>query len=100
MSEGAPVINCRLATLGAPMSLQLRPTILAMRNWFALRFAATEKSPSARLPLFECGDRRIAQDKFLQVIRHTNARLQKPFCGVYALIQGVTSKGRQDVPSR
>jgi hypothetical protein len=62
-----------------------------------LRFAAAEKSPSARLRLFECGDRRIAQDKFFQVIGHTSARLQKPLCGVYALIQGVTSKGPQSV---
>jgi hypothetical protein len=99
MPEGAPVIDCWLAAFRAPMSLQLRSTILAMRNGLALRFAAAEKSPSARLRLFECGDRRIAQDKFFQVIGHTSARLQKPFCGVYALIQALVSKRLQNVTS-
>jgi len=42
--------------------------------------------------LFECGDRGIAQDKFFQFIGHTIARLQKPLCGVYALIQGVNGQ--------
>jgi hypothetical protein len=38
--------------------------------------------------LFDCRDRRITQDKFFQFIGHTTARLQKPLCGVHALIQG------------
>jgi hypothetical protein len=60
-----------------------------MRNGRALSFVPTEKSPSARLRLFDCGDRRIAQDKFFQFIGHTRGRLQKPFGEVYGLIQGV-----------
>jgi len=60
-----------------------------MCNGRALSFAPTEKSPSARLRLFDRGDRRIAQDKFFQFIGHTTIRLQKPFCGVYAMIQDV-----------
>jgi hypothetical protein len=44
------------------------------------------------LRLFDCRDRRIAQDKFFEFIGHTNARLQKSFCEVYGLIQGVMSK--------
>jgi len=63
-----------------------------MRNGRALSFAPTEKSPSARLRLFDRGDRRIAQDKFFQFIGHTSGRLQKPFCGVHALIQGVNNQ--------
>jgi hypothetical protein len=53
------------------MSLQLRSAILTMRNGLALLFAPAEKSPSARLRLFKCGDRRIAQDKFFQLIGHS-----------------------------
>jgi hypothetical protein len=57
-----------------------------------LSFAPAENSLSARLRLFDRRDRRIAQDKFFEFIRHTNARLQKPFRKVYGLIQGVMSK--------
>ena len=74
------------------MSLQLRSAILTMRNRWALSFAPAENSPSARLRLFDRRDRRIAQDKFFQFIGHTRARLQKPFCEVYGLIQDGMSK--------
>jgi hypothetical protein len=63
-----------------------------MRKGRALSFAPTEKSPSSRLRLFDRGDRRIAQDKFLQLIGHTKRQDTKTFCGVYALIQGLMSK--------
>jgi hypothetical protein len=81
-----------LAAFRAPMSLQLFSAILTMRKWRALSFAPAEKSSSARLRLFDCRDRRIAQDKFFQFIGHTSARLQKPLYGVYALIQGVNEQ--------
>jgi hypothetical protein len=42
--------------------------------------------------LFDCGDGGIAQDKFLQFIGHTSARLQKPLRRVYAMIQGVNEQ--------
>src|SRR4029077_758730 len=92
VSEGAPVIDCRLAGFCAPMSLQLCDTILTMRNQWALLFSPAKKSLPRRCRLFDCGDRRIAQDKFFQFIGHTSARLQKPLCGVYALIQGVNEQ--------
>jgi len=63
-----------------------------MRNLWALNFAPAKKTPSARRRLFDCRDRRIAQDKFFQFIGHTSARLQKPFCEVYGLIQGVNEQ--------
>src|SRR5438876_2748650 len=63
-----------------------------MRKGRALSFSSAEKSSSARWRLFDCRDRRIAQDKFFQFIGHTSARLQKPFCRVYALIQGVNGQ--------
>jgi hypothetical protein len=96
VSEGAPIIDCRLAAFRAPMSLQLCSAILTMRNGLALSFASTEKSPSSRLRLFDCRDRRIAQDKFFEFIGHTNTRLQKHFCEVYGLIQGVISRRVRD----
>jgi hypothetical protein len=60
-----------------------------MRKGRALSFSSAEKSPPARRRLFDCRDRSVAQDKFFQFIGHMRARLQKPFCEVYALIQGV-----------
>ena len=92
MSEGAPIIDCRLAAFRAPMSLQLRSAVLTMRKRLALSFTPAEKSSSTRLRLFDCRDRRVAQDKFFKFIGHTNARLQKSFCEVYGLIQGVMNK--------
>jgi hypothetical protein len=65
-----------------------------MCNGLALLFTSAEKSPSTRLRLFDCRDRGIAQDKFFQFIGHTSARLQKPFRGVYALIQGFNEQAR------
>jgi len=53
-----------------------------------LSFAPAENSPSARLRLFDRGDRRIAQDKFFQFIGHTRARLQKIFSASTALKPG------------
>src|ERR1700745_1043564 len=98
--EGAPIIDCRLAAFRAPMALQFRSAILTVRNRWALSFAPAEKPPAARLRLFDCGDCRIPQDKFFQFIGHTSARLRNPLCGVYALIQGVTSKGTARCASR
>jgi hypothetical protein len=63
-----------------------------MRDRWPLAFSSTKESFPTRLRLFECGDRGIAQDKFFQFIGHTIARLQKPLCGVYALIQGVNGQ--------
>jgi hypothetical protein len=90
--ERAAIIDRRLAAPRTPMSLQLRAAILAMCERLLLRFASAEKSPPTRWRLFNCGDRRIAQDKFFQVIGHTSARLQKPFCEVYGLIQDVNEQ--------
>ena len=96
MPERAPIIDCWLTTFRAPMSLQLRSAVLTMRKRRALSFAFAEKSSLARLRLFDRRDRRIAQDKFLQFIGHTSARLQKPFCEVYGLIRALMSKRVRD----
>src|SRR4029453_7528338 len=92
MPERAAEIDCRLAAFRAPMPLKFRSAILTMRKRLALSFAPAEESPSARLRLFDCRDRRITQDKFFQFIGHTSARLQKPFSEVYGLIQGVNEQ--------
>jgi len=54
-----------------------------MRKGCALSFAPAEKSSSARLRLFDCRDRRIAQDKFFQLIGHVE-NLGKSDAKVYS----------------
>src|SRR5207249_8684506 len=90
--EGAPIIDCRLAAFSAPMSLQLCSTIFTVCNRRTLNFPAAEKSPPPRRRLFDCRDGGVTQDKFFKFIGHTSARLQKSFCRVYALIQGVNEQ--------
>src|SRR2546429_4391975 len=80
MPERAAVIDCRLAALRAPMSVQLRSAILAMRERRALRFSSAEKTP-ARWRLFDCRDRGVAQDKLGRFVGHRVARLRKTLLG-------------------
>jgi hypothetical protein len=48
MPERTAIIYCRLAALGAPMSVQLCATIFAMRDRRALRFSSAEESALTR----------------------------------------------------
>jgi hypothetical protein len=68
-----------------------------MRNRCPLTFFSTEKSPRTGWRLFDCRDRRIAQNKFFQFIGHTSVRLQKSFRGVHGLIQGNALSERDKV---
>ena len=80
--ERTAIIDCRLATLRAPMSLQLCATILAMCERRALRFPPAEKSP-ANWRLFDCRYRCIAQNELCYFIGHVGS-LGKPDAKVYS----------------
>src|SRR6266513_4059595 len=58
--ERAAIIDCRLAALRAPMSVQLCATIFAMRDRRTLCLSPVEKSSASARRLFECRYRRIA----------------------------------------
>jgi hypothetical protein len=60
MPERAAIIDCRLAALRAPMSVQLCATIFAMRDRRALCFSPMEKSSASARRLFEDRYRRVA----------------------------------------
>ena len=60
MPERAAIIDCRLAALRAPMSVQLCATIFAMRDRRALCFSPMEKSSASARRLFEGRYRRVA----------------------------------------
>src|SRR6266513_4586251 len=60
MPERAAIIDCRLAALRAPMSVQLCATIFAMRDRRMLCLSPVEKSSASARRLFECRYRRIA----------------------------------------
>ena len=83
MPERTPIINCRLAALRAPMSLQLRSAILAMRERWALRFSSAKKASPTRWCLFNRRDYRIAQNKLCYFIGHVES-LGKPDAVVYS----------------
>src|SRR6266849_5006479 len=81
--ERTAIIDCRLATLRAPMSLQLCATILAMCERRALRFPPAEKASPTRWCLFNRRDYRIAQNKLCYFIGHVES-LGKPDAVVYS----------------
>src|SRR6266576_7317970 len=60
MPERAAVIDCRLAALRAPMSVQLRSAVLTMRERWPLCFSPVEKSSASARRWFECRNRRVA----------------------------------------
>lgn len=95
MPERAAVIDCRLAALRAPMSVQLRSAILAMRQRRALRFSSAEKTP-ARWRLFDYRDRGVAQDKLGRFVGHRVARLRKTLLGrplrIFSLLASTGSR--------
>lgn len=82
MPERAAVIDCRLAALRAPMSVQLRSAILAMRQRSWLRLSSAKESPPGGWRLFDCRYRRVAQNEFCYFIGHL-ASLGKLGTNVY-----------------
>src|ERR1051326_3880476 len=72
--ERTAILDSWLATLSAPMPLQLCATVLAVRDWRTRVFAAAQPSP-ARSSL-ECTYCRIAENNFCRFIGHTPAMLQ------------------------
>lgn len=68
--ERAAIIDCWLAALRAPMSVQLCATIFAMRDRRALRFSPAEESPSTRGRLFNFRNRSVAQNELCYFVGH------------------------------
>lgn len=97
MPERAAVIDCRLAALRAPMSVQLRSAILAIRKRRALRFSSAEKTP-ARWRLFDYRDRGVAQDRLGRFVRHSLTRLRRCVQNVY--LECFPCVGRMNQKSR
>jgi len=60
MPERTAIIDCRLAALRAPMSVQLRSAVLTMRERWPLCFSPVEKSSASARRRFECRNRRVA----------------------------------------
>src|SRR5215471_1249401 len=58
--ERPAIIDCGLAAFPAPMSIQLRSAVFAMRDWWPVAFSSTEKSFSTRRCLFDRRDRCVA----------------------------------------
>ena len=83
MPERAAVIDCRLAALRAPMSVQLRSAILTMRQRSWLGFSPAKESPPGGWRLFDCRYRCIAQNELCYFIGHVGS-LGKPDAKVYS----------------
>src|SRR5882724_901778 len=96
MPERAAVIDCRLAALRAPMSVQLRSAILAMRQRSWLGFSPAKESPPGGWGLFDCRDRGVAQDQLCRFVGHRVARLRKTLLGrplrIFSLLASTGSR--------
>src|SRR5262249_56847844 len=80
MPERATVFDCRLSTVRAPMPLQVRAAILAVRQLSGLVFLSAK--PASAASSLEGGNRCIPKNNLCRLISHMAASLQKYFLAV------------------
>src|SRR6266513_2362092 len=96
MSKGAPVIDCRLTALRAPMPAQLCAAIFAVSQRWAFSSSPTKETLSPRF--FDGRGRGIAQDRLGRFVRHSLARLRR--CAQNVDLECFPCVGRMNQKSR